>query len=196
MADEAGRLSVRAAAPDDAAAIAALYAPYVEGSIVSFETEAPDAAAMRARIEAGGALYPWLAAVDDDGTLAGYAYASAFRPRPAYRYTVETTVYVRQGLHRRGVGTLLYRPLLAMLEAQGFTQAFGAITLPNPASVALHERLGFARAGTYTKVGWKQGGWWDVGLWQRPLAPATVPPTDPKPWREVGLPNLLIRFKM
>jgi phosphinothricin acetyltransferase len=187
VADEAGRLSVRAAGAEDGAAIAAIYRPYVEESIVSFETDAPDEHAMRGRIEAGGALYPWLAAVDEAGMVVGYAYASAFRPRPAYRYTVETTVYVRQGLHRRGVGSLLYRPLLAMLEAQGFTQAFGAITLPNPASVALHERLGFARAGTYTTVGWKQGGWWDVGLWQRALAPATVPPAEPRPWREVGI---------
>lgn len=188
MADEAGRLTIRAATVADAAAIAAIYAPYVERSIVSFETEAPDVETMRERIEAGGAFYPWLAATDEAGGLIGYAYASAFRPRPAYRYTVETTVYVRQGLHRRGIGGRLYRPLLAMLEAQGFTQAFGAITLPNPASVALHERLGFVRAGTYQKVGWKQGGWWDVGLWQRPLAPATVPPTEPKPWRDVGIP--------
>jgi phosphinothricin acetyltransferase len=188
MAAEAGRLSLRAASPDDGAAIAALYAPYVENSIVSFETEAPDAAAMRGRIEAGGDLYPWLAAVDEAGELVGYAYASAFRPRPAYRYTVETTVYVRQGLHRRGVGSFLYAPLLSMLEAQGFTQAFGAISLPNPASAALHEKLGFVRAGTYRQVGWKLGGWWDVGLWQRQLAPATVPPSEPKPWREVGLP--------
>lgn len=188
MADEAGRLRIRAAAGEDCAAIAAIYAPYVENSIISFETEAPDAAAMRARFEAGGDLYPRLAAEDEAGALVGYAYASPFRPRPAYRYTVETTVYVRQGLHRRGIGAALYRPLLAILEAQGFTQAFGAITLPNPASIALHERLGFTRAGTYEKVGWKQDGWWDVGLWQRPLAPATIPPTEPKPWREVGLP--------
>lgn len=188
MAAEAGRLSLRAATAEDSAAIAAIYAPYVESSIISFETEAPDEAAMRARIASGGDLYPWLAAVDEAGELAGYAYASAFRPRPAYRYTVETTVYVRQGLHRRGIGGFLYRPLLTILEAQGFTQAFGAVTLPNSASVALHERLGFARVGTYTKVGWKQGGWWDVGLWQRPLAPPTVPPTEPKPWREIGIP--------
>jgi phosphinothricin acetyltransferase len=193
MADEAGRLKLRAVTADDAAAIAALYAPYVAGSIVSFETEAPDAAAMRARIEAGGALYPWLAAVDGTEEIMGYAYASAFRPRLAYRYTVETTVYVRQGLHRRGIGGLLYRPLLAILEAQGFTQAFGAITLPNDASVALHERLGFVRAGTYAQVGWKLDGWWDVGLWQRRLAPATVPPAEPKPWREMVPPDILTR---
>jgi phosphinothricin acetyltransferase len=189
MAAEAGRLTLRAATAEDAAAVAALYAPYVEGSIISFETETPDAAAMRGRIEAGGSLYPWLAAVDEEGALAGYAYASAFRPRPAYRYTVETTVYVREGLHRRGIGIFLYRPLLTILEAQGFTQAFGAIALPNPASAALHERLGFVRAGTYRQVGWKHDGWWDVGLWQRPLATPTVPPAEPKPWREVGMPG-------
>jgi phosphinothricin acetyltransferase len=186
VAAEAGRLRLRAATADDAAAIAALYAPYVEGSIISFETEAPDAGAMRGRIEAGGDLYPWLAAVDDADGLVGYAYASAFRPRPAYRYTVETTVYVRQGLHGRGIGRFLYAPLLAILEAQGFTQAFGAITLPNPASAALHERLGFVRAGTYRQVGWKQDGWWDVGLWQRSLAPMQVAPIELKPWRDVA----------
>jgi L-amino acid N-acyltransferase YncA len=187
VADEAGRLKIRAATAEDCAAIAAIYAPYVEDGIVSFETEAPDATAMRGRMEAGNELYPWLIAEDEDGTFAGYAYASAFRPRPAYRYTVETSVYVRQGLHCRGIGGALYRPLLAMLEAQGFTQAFGAITLPNPASVALHERHGFIRAGTYSKVGWKMGGWWDVGLWQRSLAPATVPPAEPKPWQAAGI---------
>lgn len=189
MAAEAGRLTLRAANAGDAAAIAAIYAPYVENSIISFETEAPDETTMRARIEAAGDLYPWLAAIDEAGDLAGYAYASAFRPRPAYRYTVETTVYVRQGLHRRGIGGFLYRPLLTILEAQGFTQAFGAIALPNPASVALHERLGFARAGTYGQVGWKHGGWWDVGLWQRVLATPTVPPTEPRPWWEIGIPG-------
>ena len=183
MADEAGRLRIRAATAEDCAAIAAIYSPYVENSIISFETEAPDAAAMRGRMEAAGTLYPWLAADDEAGMLVGYAYATAFRPRPAYRYTVETTVYVREGLHGRGIGSALYRPLLEILEAQGFTQAFGAISLPNPASVALHEHLGFTRAGTYKQVGWKQNGWWDVGLWQRPLAPATTPPTEPEPWR-------------
>ncbi len=189
MATETGRLTLREATAEDAAAIAAIYAPYVENSIISFETDAPDEAAMRARIEAGGDLYPWLAAVDEAGELAGYAYATAFRPRPAYRYTVETTVYVRESSHRRGIGGFLYRALLAILEAQGFTQAFGAIALPNPASVALHERLGFVRAGTYGQVGWKHGGWWDVGLWQRSLAPPTASPKEPRPWREIGIPD-------
>jgi L-amino acid N-acyltransferase YncA len=185
MAAEAGRLKIRAARAGDAPAIAALYAPYVEGSMISFELEPPDAAAMAKRIAAGGPLYPWLAAEAEDGALAGYAHASAFRPRPAYRYAVETTLYVDAGLHGRGIGGLLYRRLLEILERQGFASAFAAISLPNPASVAIHERLGFARAGTYRQVGFKLDQWWDVGLWQRPLAPATLPPIEPRPWREI-----------
>jgi phosphinothricin acetyltransferase len=171
----------RRATADDAAAIASIYAPYVRASVVSFETEAPGAAEMRGRIEALGDLYPWLVACGEEGEVLGYAYACAFRARPAYRFTVETTVYVADGAHRRGIGSLLYRPLLALLEAQGFTQAIGAITIPNEASIRLHEALGFARAGTYEKVGFKLGEWCSVGLWQRPLAAMAARPKEPKP---------------
>jgi L-amino acid N-acyltransferase YncA len=178
-------VKVRRATADDAAAIASIYAPYVQASVVSFETEAPDEAEMRGRIEALGDVYPWLVACDEDGTMLGYAYGCAFRTRPAYRFTVETTVYVADGAHRRGIGTLLYRALLALLEAQGFTQAIGAITIPNEASMRLHEALGFASAGTYQKVGFKLGEWRSVGLWQRPLAAMASRPEEPKPVSEV-----------
>lgn len=169
----------RAATPDDAAAIARIYAPFVSASAVSFETEPPDEAAMRARIEAGGSLYPWLVGEAEDGSLLGYAYAARFRDRPAYRFAVETSVYLRPGAGGRGLGRRLYEPLLAILEGQGFTQAIAAITLPNDPSVRLHEKLGFERAGTYRQVGWKFGAWHDVGLWQRALAPAGTPPEEP-----------------
>jgi len=171
---------IRRATADDAAAIASIYAPYVRASVVSFETEAPDAAEIRDRIAALGDLYPWLVACDEDGAVRGYAYGCAFRTRPAYRFSVETTVYVADGAHGRGIGTLLYRALLALLEAQGFTQAIGAITVPNEASIALHESLGFARAGTYEKVGFKLGDWRSVGLWQRPLAAMAARPEEPR----------------
>ena len=176
-------MRLRAATPDDAAAIAEIYAPYVTASAVSFETEPPGAAAMRERIEAGGELYPWIAAEDAGGALLGYAYAARFRDRPAYRFAVETTVYLRREAAGQGLGTRLYAPLLATLKAQGFTQAIAAITLPNEASVALHERLGFERAGVYRQVGWKLGAWHDVGLWQRPLANAGAGPSEPRPPR-------------
>jgi phosphinothricin acetyltransferase len=180
-------MRLRGATPDDAAALAALYAPYVSGTAVSFETDSPDAGAMRERIEAGGDLYTWIVALGDDGAPIGYAYAAPFRTRPAYRFAVETTVYVRADACGRGVGRALYAPLLETLVARGFTQAIAAITLPNAASVRLHEGLGFTQAGIYRQVGWKLGAWHDVGLWQRPLAPAGVPPMEPRPARMAAL---------
>ena len=181
-------VKIRRATADDAAAIASIYAPYVRASVVSFETEAPDEAEMEGRIAALGDLYPWLVACDEDGPVQGYAYGCAFRTRPAYRFSVETTVYVADGAHRRGIGGLLYRALLALLEAQGFTQAIGAITIPNEASIHLHESLGFVRAGTYEKVGFKLGEWRSVGLWQRPLAPIDARPEEPRPVSAVWKP--------
>ena len=178
-------MKVRLATPDDAAAFAALYAPYVAATAVSFETEAPDEAEMRRRIEAAGDLYPWFAACDDDGSIAGYAYAAAFRARRAYRFSVETTVYVADGRQRQGIGRLLYRVLLPVLEAQGFTQAIAAVTLPNEASTRLHEGLGFEQAGIYRNVGYKLGEWRSVGLWQRAWAPQFNPPREPRPAAEV-----------
>jgi L-amino acid N-acyltransferase YncA len=179
-------LTLRAATPDDAPAIAAIYAQYVTGSAISFELEAPSAAEMRGRIEAVAGRYPWIVAEAGDASLAGYAYACAFRPRAAYRFAVETTVYLHPGATGRGLGSALYRPLLRMLEAQRFTQAIAAIALPNPASVRLHERLGFAAAGTYARVGYKLGRWLDVGLWQRSLAVPTEPPEEPLPLDALG----------
>jgi phosphinothricin acetyltransferase len=183
-------LRIRRATAADAAAIASIYAPYVAATEISFETEPPDAAGMAARIAGGGDLHPWLVAEDAYGGLLGYAYACAFRARPAYRFTVETTVYVAGYAHCRGVGRSLYARLLPLLEAQGFTQAIAAITLPNDASRRLHEAFGFASAGTYRNVGWKLGRWRSVGLWQRPLAPMTDEPAEPRPvsdlWRDVS----------
>ena len=180
---------IRLAAAEDAAAVAALYAPYVTQSAVSFETEPPGEAEMRSRIESGGGLHPWLVACDDSGSALGYASASAFRTRPAYRFTVETSVYLAADAVGRGIGGRLYSALLETLEAQGFTQAIGAIALPNPASVALHERLGFVRAGIYRDVGWKLGKWHSVGLWQRALAPLPERPNAPKPVAQVWRPR-------
>ena len=178
-------MSIRPAAAGDAAALAALYAPYVTDSTISFETEPPGAAGFRERIAAGGPLYPWLVACGEDGAVLGYACASPFRPRPAYRFTVETSVYLAREAAGRGIGRTLYAALLETLAAQGFAQAIGAISLPNPASVALHKRLGFVHAGTYEEVGFKLGRWISVGLWQRALAPPADPPREPRPFAEV-----------
>lgn len=182
-------IAIRAARPTDATAIAAIYAPYVLGGTVSFETAAPDADAMRARMLASDGLYPWLVATngeDDDGVLA-YAYAGSFRDRPAYRYVVETSVYVAGPVVGQGMGRLLYEALLDTLRAQGFTQAIGVISLPNDSSIRTHEAVGFRRAGMYREIGFKQGRWIDVGFWQCQLNESHVPPHEPKRFVDVGV---------
>lgn len=185
-------MRIRAATPNDAAAISDIYAPYVRESAVSFEAEAPDACEIAARMVAAAGLYPWLAA-EEEGALVGYAYGAAFRSRFAYRFTVETTIYLRAGAQGRGIGRTLYTPLLELLERQGYTQAIAAIALPNESSVVLHERLGFRHAGTYGQVGFKLGRWWDVGLWQRPLAAAPAEPAEPLPLDAVEWPEAVSR---
>lgn len=174
-------MTLRLAAAEDAATIAAIYAPYVTASAVSFEMEAPDAEEIGARIAAGADVYPWLVDCAGDGAVCGYAYATQFRARRAYRFAVETTVYVADGHHREGIGTRLYETLIVTLTAQGFTQAIAAITLPNEASIRLHESLGFTRAGLYRDVGYKCDEWRTVGLWQRPLAPMSHPAAETLP---------------
>src|SRR5262245_42899343 len=135
-------MNIRGARLEDAGAIAAIYAPFVRDTAITFETEVLGADDMAARMRADGALYPWFVAEDEDGTVIGYAYAARFRARNAYRFAVETTVYVDPAVHGRGVGTALYKKLLATLEKQGFTQAIATIALPNIASIKLHEALG------------------------------------------------------
>lgn len=171
-------LLIRDVTPDDAAAIAAIYAPYVERTPISFETTAPDAAEFRRRIEMVTAGYPWLVAVEE-GAILGYAYGDLFRARPAYRWVVETTIYLAMGTERRGIGRALYAPLLERLAGQGYVAAIGGIALPNEPSVALHEAMGFVHAGTYAKIGYKLGAWHDVGFWQRELGPRPAVPPVP-----------------
>lgn len=173
---------IRLAAESDAAAIASIYRHYVEQTRISFEEAAPDAAEMALRIVGDRPGYhPWLVAEGDGQTL-GYAASSPFRARPAYRWTVETGIYLAEGVHGRGLGRALLSALLELFEGQGYVAAIGAIAMPNPASVALHEKLGFAYAGTYRGVGFKFGEWLDVGLWQKELAGRTARPAEPAPY--------------
>jgi L-amino acid N-acyltransferase YncA len=186
-----GPITIRGATADDAAAIAAIYAPYVLSGTVSFENEAPDARQMRARLAAAEGYYPWLVAASaNDGDGAGvlaYAYAGKFRDRPAYRYVVETSIYVAGATQGQGVGRLLYEALIDTLRAQGFTQAIGVVALPNDSSITLHEAVGFRRAGVYREVGYKQGRWIDVGFWQCELNDSTIPPVEPRAFSDIGV---------
>jgi phosphinothricin acetyltransferase len=172
-------VTLRRVRAEDAAAIAALYRPYVTDTRISFELEPPGAAEMAGRIANGADIFPWLVAEDGDGMPAGYAYATRFRARPAYRFAVETTIYLAPAAQGRGIGRQLYGVLLDILTAQGFVHAIGAVTLPNPASVALHTALGFTATGSYPHVGYKQGQWTSVGLFHKPLM--TLPDTPAEP---------------
>ncbi|AIT06478.1 acetyltransferase [Sphingomonas taxi] len=182
-------IALRPATPDDAAAVAAIYAPHVLAGTVSFETEVPDTRAMRTRMASSAGLYPWIVATTGEATggVLGYAYATRFSEREAYRWAVETTIYVADVAQRQGVGRLLYEGLIDTLRAQGFTQAIGRIALPNSASITLHEQVGFRRAGVFRAIGHKHGQWIDVGYWQCALAEPTAPPAEPKRFADTGV---------
>lgn len=172
---------VRLADPSrDAQAIAAIYRPAVEEGVASFEEVAPSAAEMAARMAAILERFPWLVAVEAD-RVAGYAYAGPHRERPGYRWSVDISVYVDGAFHGRGIGRRLYDVLLPILRRQGMVNAYAGITLPNPASVALHRAIGMQPVGVYERVGFKRGAWHDVAHYQLRLAdPPGVPP-EPRP---------------
>jgi L-amino acid N-acyltransferase YncA len=172
---------LRDAVPGDAAVCAAIYAPYVTGTAVSFESQAPSPAEMADRIAAAAATHAWLV-LEVDGHVVGYAYGTPFRSRPAYRWTCEVSVYVAAEARRSGAGRTLYAALFDRLAARGYRTAVAGLTLPNEPSAALHRALGFVEVGTLRRVGWKDGAWRDV-LWvQRDLGDGA----DGPPVREPG----------
>ncbi len=171
---------VRVATVADAEAVAAIYAPYVTGTAISFEEEPPSADEMAARIAVTLRTHPFLVYDAGDGVV-GYAYAGPHAARPAYRWSCHVTAYVAPGLARRGIGRALYGVLLDSLKAQGFHSAFAGVALPNEASVGLHEAMGFKPLGIYREVGFKHGCWHDVGWWRLGLAEGP-PAAEPVPF--------------
>ncbi len=167
-------LTIRLATADDAPAMLAIYAPVVRDTPISFELEPPSEAEFRQRVSDLLAWAPCLVACEGpSGDVVGYAYASRYHRRRAYDRTVEVTVYVHERARGRGVASALYATLLDALRLQGFHLAVAAIALPNPASVALHERFGFRRTGTLPEVGRKFDRWHDVGYWASSLSPSS-----------------------
>jgi phosphinothricin acetyltransferase len=157
--------TIRPATPADAPAIAAIYNPYVTETVITFEEEPVSAADMAERIRKVTGTHPWLV-LEEDGQVLGYAYASTWRARDAYRFSAETSVYVASEQHHRGLGERLYRALLDAMRERGFHSALGCLALPNVPSVALHEKLGFNKAGHMREAGRKFDRWVDVGFWE------------------------------
>lgn len=170
---------IRDATADDATACAAVYAPYVTGTAVSFEAAPPTAAELAARMASARERHAWLV-LEDAGRVVGYAYGQSFAERAAYRWACETSIYLEMGRRRTGGGRALYEALLVRLAERGYRRAMAAMTLPNDASEGLHRALGFAPAGVYHRVGWKHGAWHDVAWVQKTLAEDADPPADPR----------------
>jgi L-amino acid N-acyltransferase YncA len=178
MSTSIGRF--REATPEDAAAIASIYAPYCESTPITFENEAPDEAEIEVRIENVLPQYPWLVC-EIDGRVVGYAYGSRHRERAAYRWCVDVGIYIDGNQHRRGIGRALYSSLLPLLVQQGYFKAYAGITVPNEASVGLHVAMGFREVGTYPAEGFKLGAWRNVMWLEKTLQPLVSPPPEPSP---------------
>jgi phosphinothricin acetyltransferase len=170
---------VRDATEDDAAACAAIYAPYVTDTAITFECEPPTAVEMAGRIATAQQAHAWLVLEEDDGRVVGYAYGGRYKERAAYRWSCEVSVYLESGRRRSGGGRALYEALFGRLTERGFRTAVAGMTLPNDASAGLHAASGFEPIGTYRRIGWKHGAWHDVACMQVSLGSGEDTPNEP-----------------
>ena len=175
---------IRQATPDDAKQCLNIYQYYAENTAFSFEESAPTVQQMAQRINAITQVYPWLV-YDDNQIINGYAYASQFRPRPAYCWTAEVTIYLSDASKGSGIAGLLYQQLFAGLIEQGFYNAIAVITEPNPESEIFHQKMGFEKIGTFKSIGYKSGQWNDIGWWQKQLQPVKANPGKPSAFNEI-----------
>lgn len=170
---------IRDARLDDAEQILEVYKPYILDTPVSFELEVPQLNEFQGRLVERNGKFPWLV-FERDNQILGYAYAGPFKSRCAYEWSVESSVYVKKGCHRLGIGKALYGALLDVVKFQGAVNVIGGVTLPNEASVGLHEHFGFVNVAIFKDAGFKMGRWWDVGYWQlqfqKPVVPGPLRP--------------------
>jgi L-amino acid N-acyltransferase YncA len=169
---------IRDASERDAEACAAIYAPYVIETAITFESDPPPRAEMAERIAAALRTHAWLV-LEHEGRVVGYAYGGTFNSRAAYRWSCEVSVYLELGRRRTGGGRALYDALFARLAGRGFRTTVAGMTLPNDASVGLHRAMGFEPVGTFRRIGWKHGSWHDVAWAQRTIAAGPDPPAAP-----------------
>lgn len=188
MGNSAAEPSIlRMATPEDAGEIRAVYAPYVQDSVITFEYEVPSLAEFRGRIEATLQKYPYLVALVKD-RIVGYAYAGAFRTRAAYSWSAESTVYLAPAWQGKGIGRQLYHALETLLARQHITNINACITYPNPASIAFHERMGYRQIAHFSKCGYKKEAWWDMIWMEKMIAGHEIPPAAVIPITEVETP--------
>lgn len=174
-----GTLTVRDASECDAEACAAIYAPYVTDTAITFENDPPPPAEMAKRIATAVDTHAWVV-LEDQGRVVGYAYGGPYKSRVAYRWSCEVSVYLERGRRRTGGGRALYDALFARLVKRGYRTAVAGMTLPNEASVGLHRAMGFEPVGTYRRIGWKHDTWHDVAWTQLTLATGQDPPAEPR----------------
>jgi L-amino acid N-acyltransferase YncA len=190
-------MNIRLAQPGDAVGILSIYGPYIEKTSLTFETEIPGVEEFETRITTYLQNWPWLVC-EKDGEITGYAYASRYRERTAYQWSVECSVYIHDDHHRTGIAKALYSALFDILRKQGYRNVYAVINLPNDQSVAFHEHCGFRYFATYEQVGYKLGKWKNVGWWRlvlnefgdEPEAPIKFPDLNkeflPKLFEEKG----------
>jgi len=169
---------IRTATPDDSESILKIYAPYIEQTSYTFETEVPTLDSFKERISFYLKNWPWLVC-ELDGVIAGYAYGTRHRERVAYQWSIESSVYVHDDYQRMGVARAIYTALINILKLQGFRNLYAVINLPNDKSVSFHEKLGFEYFATYKNVGYKLGRWKNVGWWQLQLNEYSLEPEPP-----------------
>jgi len=176
---------IRIATSEDAVSVLDIYAPYIEKTSYTFETEVPHIDAFKKRIDLYLKNWPWLVC-DVNGTVAGYAYGTKYRERVAYQWSVESSVYVHDDYQKKGIARALYSALIAIFKLQGFRNLYAVINLPNDKSVTFHEKLGFEYFATYRSVGYKLGKWKDVGWWQLNLNDYSMEPPPPTRFSEMN----------
>jgi phosphinothricin acetyltransferase len=175
---------IRIATTDDSESILKIYAPYIENTSYTFETEVPSIDSFKKRISSYLQNWPWLVC-EIDGVIAGYSYGARHRERVAYQWSVESSVYVHDDYQRMGVARALYTALIDILKLQGFRNLYAVINLPNDKSVSFHEKLGFEYFATYKSVGYKLGRWKNVGWWQLQLNEYSMEPEPPVEFSEI-----------
>ena len=175
---------IRIATSADAKSILDIYAPYIQNTSLTFETEVPSQDDFATRIQSYLDNWPWLVC-ELDGKIAGYAYASRYRERTAYQWSVECSVYIHDEYRGAGIASQLYTTLFAFLKYQGYNNVYAVINLPNDRSVAFHEKMGFTYFATFENVGYKLGKWKNVGWWQLKLNDYVTEPPAPKAFASI-----------